>query len=133
MRQSGGSRIVASYVESFNPILNSLRAIPIWCMIAITWPRARTIARLFFFFQAEDGIRDLTVTGVQTCALPIYARVVGPRSPPRALARDGQVRPSAARLARVERPRVRGAARGLHRGPDQGSSKIGRASCRGRG
>src|SRR3989475_4181325 len=25
----------------------------------------------FFFFQAEDGIRDLTVTGVQTCALPI--------------------------------------------------------------
>src|SRR2546430_10943408 len=27
-----------------------------------------------FFFQAEDGIRDLTVTGVQTCALPIYPR-----------------------------------------------------------
>src|SRR5207248_8079985 len=25
----------------------------------------------FFFFQAEDGIRDRTVTGVQTCALPI--------------------------------------------------------------
>src|SRR2546427_6265833 len=29
--------------------------------------------RVFFFFQAEDGIRDLTVTGVQTCALPIWA------------------------------------------------------------
>src|SRR5256885_7359597 len=27
---------------------------------------------LFFFFQAEDGIRDYKVTGVQTCALPIY-------------------------------------------------------------
>src|SRR2546430_11730053 len=27
---------------------------------------------LCFFFQAEDGIRDLTVTGVQTCALPIF-------------------------------------------------------------
>src|SRR5256886_13611788 len=27
-----------------------------------------------FFFQAEDGIRDLTVTGVQTCALPIWDR-----------------------------------------------------------
>src|SRR5205085_3594078 len=27
-----------------------------------------------FFFQAEDGIRDLTVTGVQTCALPISSR-----------------------------------------------------------
>src|SRR5256885_12886475 len=26
----------------------------------------------FFFFQAEDGIRDYKVTGVQTCALPIY-------------------------------------------------------------
>src|SRR5207245_5332405 len=26
---------------------------------------------VFFFFQAEDGIRDATVTGVQTCALPI--------------------------------------------------------------
>src|SRR5207302_6910038 len=28
----------------------------------------------FFFFQAEDGIRDFHVTGVQTCALPISAR-----------------------------------------------------------
>src|SRR5438309_3159146 len=28
----------------------------------------------FFFFQAEDGIRDGTVTGVQTCALPICCR-----------------------------------------------------------
>src|SRR2546427_1257193 len=32
---------------------------------------AEACRRLFFFFQAEDGIRDLTVTGVQTCALPI--------------------------------------------------------------
>src|SRR2546430_13111891 len=30
----------------------------------------------FFFFQAEDGIRDLTVTGVQTCALPILIPMV---------------------------------------------------------
>src|SRR5256886_13322665 len=30
---------------------------------------------LFFFFQAEDGIRDLTVTGVQTCALPIFVEL----------------------------------------------------------
>src|SRR5262249_58728208 len=31
---------------------------------------------LFFFFQAEDGIRDWSVTGVQTCALPIsFSRV----------------------------------------------------------
>src|SRR3989449_8331729 len=30
----------------------------------------------FFFFQAEDGIRDVAVTGVQTCALPISAQGV---------------------------------------------------------
>src|SRR2546430_7694852 len=34
----------------------------------------------FFFFQAEDGIRDLTVTGVQTCALPISAPIASSRS-----------------------------------------------------
>src|SRR5687768_18064267 len=28
---------------------------------------------VFFFFQAEDGIRDVAVTGVQTCALPIWS------------------------------------------------------------
>src|SRR6266567_7423527 len=33
--------------------------------------------QFFFFFQAEDGIRDLTVTGVQTCALPIWAHPRG--------------------------------------------------------
>src|SRR3989442_7953621 len=31
----------------------------------------------FFFFQAEDGIRDADVTGVQTCALPIWPWVSG--------------------------------------------------------
>src|SRR3989449_2096963 len=36
-------------------------------------PRLRTCF-FFFFFQAEDGIRDVAVTGVQTCALPILAR-----------------------------------------------------------
>src|SRR5438094_9261328 len=36
----------------------------------------------FFFFQAEDGIRDRTVTGVQTCALPIFGlRAQKPRLP----------------------------------------------------
>src|SRR6266446_7949262 len=33
--------------------------------------QGRRDRRLFFFFQAEDGIRDYKVTGVQTCALPI--------------------------------------------------------------
>src|SRR2546422_2551682 len=36
-----------------------------------------------FFFQAEDGIRDVAVTGVQTCALPISIDVMDARTPPR--------------------------------------------------
>src|SRR2546426_9578993 len=61
---------------------------------------------LFFFFQAEDGIRDYKVTGVQTCALPICERArwwegelragagaaltpVTPRPPPPTVAADG--------------------------------------------
>src|SRR5260370_13691581 len=34
-----------------------------------------------FFFQAEDGIRYSSVTGVQTCALPIYIQIVHPIEP----------------------------------------------------
>src|SRR3712207_9475260 len=37
----------------------------------------------FFFFQAEDGIRDIGVTGVQTCALPILTGPLGRGSLPR--------------------------------------------------
>src|SRR5439155_18017812 len=43
---------------------------------------ARTLSSVFllcFFFQAEDGIRDGHVTGVQTCALPIFAFSEGAR------------------------------------------------------
>src|SRR6266513_3221185 len=39
-------------------------------------------SRSFFFFQAEDGIRDRNVTGVQTCALPISHRQGLRRRPP---------------------------------------------------
>src|SRR2546430_7671737 len=49
---------------------------------------------LVFFFQAEDGIRDLTVTGVQTCALPILVESrVGPSR--RASSRHDRWRPEA--------------------------------------
>src|SRR2546430_10615767 len=67
---------------------------------------------MFFFFQAEDGIRDLTVTGVQTCALPIFVRDAARRgervsggdhgahrAPGRAARRDAD---PAARAARSE-------------------------------
>src|SRR5687767_15600704 len=39
--------------------------------------RSRYICLIFFFFQAEDGIRDKLVTGVQTCALPICINMTG--------------------------------------------------------
>src|SRR5207237_5860202 len=42
------------------------------CMYSRCCYRYCTSLFLSFFFQAEDGIRDSSVTGVQTCALPIY-------------------------------------------------------------
>src|SRR5205823_11952977 len=59
----------------------------------------------FFFFQAEDGIRDKLVTGVQTCALPIYP----PRSRRRTAARRRRRSDGAPRdrwRATLRRPRV---------------------------
>src|SRR3712207_7957431 len=53
----------------------------------------------FFFFQAEDGIRDIGVTGVQTCALPISpvgsraAHRNGPRSSRRVAPRGARLAP----------------------------------------
>src|SRR5256886_3341514 len=83
----------------------------------------------FFFFQAEDGIRDLTVTGVQTCALPISGRTGRGGLPRRG---DARARPrrklSGSNRARGDQPRARAP-------PDRGlgeeiRSEIGRASCR---
>src|SRR5699024_11354398 len=42
-----------------------------------TYPLFINQLSMFFFFQAEDGIRDRNVTGVQTCALPICHRPPG--------------------------------------------------------
>src|SRR5438874_2978697 len=39
----------------------------------LTTSSVSLLSPFFFFFQAEDGIRDLYVTGVQTCALPIFS------------------------------------------------------------
>src|SRR5260221_9829257 len=91
----------------------------------------RVLLVFFFFFQAEDGIRDHCVTGVQTCALPIF--VVGGSLPWR--------RPMnyVAKVELFER-RWRGwilsrlGAFPIRRGEsDEESMEIGRASCRGRG
>src|SRR2546430_397123 len=51
-----------------------LASISRWITASSSWKRFCLFvcrALSFIFFQAEDGIRDLTVTGVQTCALPI--------------------------------------------------------------
>src|SRR5438093_5535798 len=50
---------------------------------------------LFFFFQAEDGIRDWSVTGVQTCALPIWSLITLPRQAPLHLPFGGEGWPKA--------------------------------------
>src|SRR2546430_6822008 len=41
--------------------------------LPVYYGNSRYMSSFVFFFQAEDGIRDLTVTGVQTCALPIFS------------------------------------------------------------
>src|SRR2546430_5696360 len=85
--------------------------------------------RFVFFFQAEDGIRDLTVTGVQTCALPISSAT------PRAAASSGALvprfGPSASR-AGAARASSRMQARFTHAGSSTppAPGQIGRASCR---
>src|SRR5207245_11557555 len=100
---------------------------------------------MFFFFQAEDGIRDATVTGVQTCALPISrcrgdrpgdgAAVLGGgtgrpplrRQPARAAkVRGGQWRPEC-RSARDHSSRSEPSVDRLGGGA---GGEIGRASCR---
>src|SRR5256885_16712253 len=80
-----------------------------------TDPKCRRTILGVFFFQAEDGIRDYKVTGVQTCALPICKRP-GHRDP--ALG----TRDRAARCPPVRRFGARA-----------GKREIGRGSWRGRG
>src|SRR5690606_39729827 len=92
-----------------------------------------------FFFQAEDGIRDFHVTGVQTCALPILLRGqpgvrAGVPAGGGARHRRGGGRGvvgerGGGRPAGAGAPRDR---RGLHPPDLRRRRQIGRASCRGR-
>src|SRR5256885_6331323 len=86
-----------------------------------------------FFFQAEDGIRDYKVTGVQTCALPISTvstRTQLPRRvrPIRIAARSRDLR--TLYPFRSDRSRPDGAIRGVSRVLPLFQLEIGRASCR---
>src|SRR5207244_5798028 len=58
---------------------------------------------LFFFFQAEDGIRDDLVTGVQTCALPISAAQRREQEEARAVQAERERAAAAAEHAAAER------------------------------
>src|SRR5206468_8319352 len=80
-----------------------------------------------FFFQAEDGIRDLIVTGVQTCALPICARGSCASSRRPAERREEAHEPRA-RVGQVARDRVE--VREQRRQQRDRLVEIGRASCR---
>src|SRR5438270_5016653 len=92
------------------------------------------VSLYIFFFQAEDGIRDLTVTGVQTCALPI-CRGAG-LCPGREDARLGRL-PRGHRLGRGDRQAAAETDRVRRPGDGPGllarRQEIGRASCRERG
>src|SRR5947209_17887055 len=64
------------------------------------------IFNICFFFQAEDGIRDIGVTGVQTCALPIRAFAPHGRAAVRGARRRGQPSGNASGPPRSEERRV---------------------------
>src|SRR5207245_6197024 len=61
--------------------------------VEVTWDGIDYMVDGCFFFQAEDGIRDATVTGVQTCALPISSRGLY-RTGGRGLQRAAQPQPA---------------------------------------
>src|SRR5690606_40877461 len=60
----------------------------------------------FFFFQAEDGIRDFHVTGVQTCALPIFHAGAAPSACPAPRVPAAVPRGRCGRVAGRRTPRV---------------------------
>src|SRR2546429_1745847 len=91
----------------------------------------RTRLYMFFFFQAEDGIRDVAVTGVQTCALPILSAA------PATACRMARLRDRRPRLRAVGPHRVISVARARRQAVclDDAAAhaarpEIGRASCR---
>src|SRR5438874_13454295 len=79
-------------------------------MVMVSWSRSNLGPLRVFFFQAEDGIRDLYVTGVQTCALPISTRwpAVVRRTAPDGLAASRTALASASKIGRAScRERVK--------------------------
>src|SRR5207244_7355509 len=92
----------------------------------------RAYLTVTFFFQAEDGIRDDLVTGVQTCALPISdLRIVGTHR--RGNHHDVRAADLFGAMAFVDRGAQVAQPLGDDRRLQVGAGEIGRASCRERG
>src|SRR2546429_4449033 len=87
------------------------------------------IVLLFFFFQAEDGIRDVAVTGVQTCALPISSTVQLPSEWAIGILRIWPFRAALVKGVSVCSTRIC-TWRQMKRSPLLRIMEIGRASCR---
>src|SRR2546429_726260 len=87
---------------------------------------------LVFFFQAEDGIRDVAVTGVQTCALPISdVDIASARTiPVMAMSTSASVSPRSIAFWRTSAAVASSLTRRARRKPGAPSGEIGRASCR---
>src|SRR5690606_40752171 len=85
-----------------------------------------------FFFQAADGIRDFHVTGVQTCALPIFSdeQGVAPAAAGERVAPRLGVRHADEHVLQGPLLLVGDAGRGDHAPPVLHDHEIGRASCR---
>src|SRR5256885_4649500 len=86
--------------------------------------------RFFFFFQAEDGIRDYKVTGVQTCALPISCVGLAPARRRLCAAHQSARRRDERRIDRTVVFDRRALAAPDRRGHHLAAAQIGRASCR---
>src|SRR5699024_11771181 len=80
---------------------------------------------VFFFFQAEDGIRYRNVTGVQTCALPICQLLDDPNSPEA----EPYINAFVVRAEDADNETIKKLAELWH-SPEVQAAEIGRASCR---
>src|SRR5207244_8107904 len=87
----------------------------------------RRSVMVFFFFQAEDGIRDDLVTGVQTCALPISSVMAAARSratrgrPPYFRAWTAPRAPASSQTAERTKRRASGHAAHRRQAPNEGT------------
>src|SRR3712207_7312840 len=115
VRQKRWFNVLADSIQRYNLLNLDVCVGKHWC--------------IFFFFQAEDGIRDIGVTGVQTCALPISSADGFPLTTLRAASRP-RVRPPSVGprpSCRSLLSRRRSSSRAF---TSRSREQIGRASCR---